>query len=255
MTIAAFSDLHIQSNQDPIYISLLKELKRLHLLGTMHLFLLGDLFEIFVGEKNVLIEEYLDFFILAGEIAKKGRVIYIEGNHDFHIGESFKQFGPVEIYRDYFELETEGLNIFLEHGDLVNTADKKYLALRSFVRSPIAEAVFNVLPGTWIRWIGNQASSLSRTVQGKPKSTELSAVYHQYTKDKFDSILKSNSKKANFLLMGHVHFKDELQLTTNDADAKKNIRLQYINMGYPRETGEYLKYDPAQDRFDYCKFT
>src|SRR6185437_16659160 len=77
------SDLHIWGSDDPLYRSLLSLVHERARAGDT-LVLAGDLFDVFIGSKEIFRSQYAEFIAGVKAAAAKGvRVHYIEGNHDF----------------------------------------------------------------------------------------------------------------------------------------------------------------------------
>ena len=100
-----------------------------------HLFILGDLFEIWIGDddENAFIEEIkktlIDF------TANGPETFFIHGNRDFLLGENFANEVGISILPDPYTLDINGLRVILSHGDFLCTDDVDYINFRNQVRS------------------------------------------------------------------------------------------------------------------------
>ena len=100
-----------------------------------HLFILGDLFEIWIGDDddNLFhkdIKTTLSEFILDGP-----EVFFMHGNRDFLIGKTFANEVGISIISDPYSLDINGLKTILSHGDFLCTDDSDYIEFRNNVRS------------------------------------------------------------------------------------------------------------------------
>ena len=100
-----------------------------------HLFILGDLFEIWIGDddENAFIEEIkktlIDF------TANGPETFFMHGNRDFLLGENFANEVGISILPDPYILDINGLRVILSHGDFLCTDDVDYIHFRNQVRS------------------------------------------------------------------------------------------------------------------------
>jgi UDP-2,3-diacylglucosamine pyrophosphatase LpxH len=79
MSLVVVSDLHIWGSEDPLYHSLVSlVLERAHPGDT--LVLAGDIFDVFVGNKAIFVQEYSRFIDALKTASESGvKVHYIEG--------------------------------------------------------------------------------------------------------------------------------------------------------------------------------
>ena len=100
-----------------------------------HLFILGDLFEIWIGDDddNLFhkdIKTTLSEFVLDGP-----EVFFMHGNRDFLIGKTFANEVGISIISDPYSIDINGLKTILSHGDFLCTGDSDYIEFRNNVRS------------------------------------------------------------------------------------------------------------------------
>jgi len=127
------ADAHLRQPQDKNYQLLLKFLDQQHNLDA--LFLLGDIFEFWIGYKHLVFTPYIPLLEKLRQLSNNGTKLYfVEGNHDFNIGPYFTETLNCTVIPDQQRINWDGKNILVSHGDLLK-ADKKYQRLRSFWRS------------------------------------------------------------------------------------------------------------------------
>jgi len=133
--IAIFSDLHLttgDSRRNQVFTALLD---RLLASDVNELWLLGDIFDLFIGPYEFWRETHRRLFEqLTAFTRRGGKVLWIEGNHDFHFAEALRDTG-VEVADGEFFRKVDGRRVWLGHGDLVNQDDQTYLRWRAFTRS------------------------------------------------------------------------------------------------------------------------
>ena len=110
------------------------------------LYLLGDLFEVWVGDDDDNPDNARACAGLARLTASGVAVYVLHGNRDFLLGEAFAQRTGVKLLPDPVLLDLYGVPTLLSHGDVFCTEDPAYQALRSIVRRPDWQRRFLSLP-------------------------------------------------------------------------------------------------------------
>ena len=113
MRTVFIADAHLNHPDDANYRQLLAFINTLR--GQVDtLCILGDLFDFRVGLPNLAFPEHEPLLEALATVQRGGaRLIYLEGNHDFRLGDDFAQRIGAEIYPDSFLLEQQGHRIFL----------------------------------------------------------------------------------------------------------------------------------------------
>ncbi len=109
------SDTHDNSKRDGFYRFLL-DIKSGKLKPTQ-LFLMGDMFDLLVGEVAYLRDKNRKEIDLLEEIAKDIEVFYFEGNHDFALKRLFKNLKIIDIESQPTLFLANNSRILLSHGD------------------------------------------------------------------------------------------------------------------------------------------
>ena len=95
------------------------------------LYLLGDIFEFWVGYRSAVFSSYVPLLEALRRLRRQGvEIVYVEGNHDFHLGPYFKEELGCRILPDGGSITIDGLKVYIGHGDLVDQEDKGYCLLR-----------------------------------------------------------------------------------------------------------------------------
>jgi len=130
------------------------------------LFLLGDIFEFWMGYRHTVFTPYVPLLEALRRLRESGtEVVYVEGNHDFHMGPYFKDVLGCRILPDGGSIDLDGSRIFIGHGDLIDPEDRGYRILRRFLRSRALRVLKNLIPPDWAwavaRWAGRQSRGSS----------------------------------------------------------------------------------------------
>ena len=126
------------------------------------LVLLGDIFEFWIG-KNSVLADYVPLVNALERLHQQGtKLVYVEGNHDFHLGPVFTRRLECRVFPDGGSIELDGKKVFLAHGDLANPNDLGYRRLRKFFRSSLVRILIRTLPNFLLLRIGARAGYESK---------------------------------------------------------------------------------------------
>lgn len=140
------ADAHLNHPADANYRLLLDFVKQQQ--GRTDLLcILGDLFDFRVGLPALPFAEHDEVLTALSNLSHSGtRIIYLEGNHDFHLGKGFATLTGCELYRRPLELFYAGKRIYLCHGDLINRSDWRYLFLYHMLRNQLVLLLAHLFP-------------------------------------------------------------------------------------------------------------
>src|SRR5690606_3072962 len=104
------------------------------------LYILGDLFEAWIGDDAVGPDEP----VIAALQAFSAQVptYFMHGNRDFLIGERFAELTGIALLADPTVIDLHGVPTLLMHGDSLCTDDVQYQQFRQMVRNPEWQAFF-----------------------------------------------------------------------------------------------------------------
>ncbi len=223
------SDVHLSNPKDERYkafkawlvlVSKNKEISKV--------FLMGDIFDLWLGDRKHFISKYQDIVDILLEISKSKEVHIFEGNHDFQMGSFWSKKG-IRVHKSFYEFSDDNGKWLLTHGDLIDLEDKNYLLLRKFFRSFFIRFLIKFLPGFILSLIG---SSINTTDKKSPlKDAEL----FKRNWRKWTESLKSR-RDFDIFVCGHYHFRTDLE--TSDYRA--------LNLGsWLGSEYKVLSYDPV----------
>jgi UDP-2,3-diacylglucosamine hydrolase len=104
--------------------------------GADALYVLGDLFEYWVGDDGLALPFNARIGSDLAQVAKSLPVRFMHGNRDFLIAERFARETGVGLLEDPTVIDLYGERVLLMHGDTLCTDDKPYQAFRAQVRNP-----------------------------------------------------------------------------------------------------------------------
>jgi UDP-2,3-diacylglucosamine hydrolase len=188
-----------------------------------HLFLLGDIFDLWIGGHEVFVKKFQPLVDAIRELKAAGaRITYIEGNHDVHIHSYWRDKLDVEVFVEAQFYEINGLMIRIEHGDLINLDDRIYLRYRSIIRHPWIQPFGNFIPGRVWDAVGNFAAR---------KSRERSHGYRASNESKLVQMIRHHAhrvydeKPYDLIVSGHMHVYDDYEFQVGLR------RVRSINLG------------------------
>lgn len=227
------SDLHLTEVRPAItrlFMRFLEEIAP----AAQTLFILGDLFEFWIGDDALA--EPVNAEVIAGlaKVATGGtNVKFMHGNRDFLAGQGFAAAAKVELLADPTLLDLHGTPTLLMHGDTMCTDDKAYQAFRAHVRNPEVQRQFLALPiPARQHQVGQVRAQSDQQKLDKPPEimdVTLSAV---------DAALRA----ANYpprLIHGHTHRPARHEHLVDGHRCERWVLADWY------EKGEYLRVDAA----------
>ncbi len=128
-------------------------------------FILGDLFEYWVGDDAALHSPFQQEVKRAlANLSTKVKTYYLHGNRDFLIGTDFLKKTGMTLLADPSKIHIAGDDYVVSHGDSLCTADVGYQVFRGWVRKLWIQKLFLSLPLQWRRSVANHLRSNS-TIQ------------------------------------------------------------------------------------------
>ncbi len=145
MSTLFISDLHLSANQPAITQRFLHFLTH-QAQQVEALYILGDLFDTWIGDDNQTDFNKTIITALAALVASGVTTYFMPGNRDFLIGRRFIQQTGCQYLADPSVINLYGQSILLTHGDSLCTLDKNYLRYRRWSRYRIWQSLFLKLP-------------------------------------------------------------------------------------------------------------
>jgi len=197
MSSCFISDLHLDHKRKDIKKAFFKFLES-EASGFENLYILGDLFEVWIGDDfedeftSEVISELKKFSL------KDKNIFIMHGNRDFLLGEKFAKKCGAKLISDPLILNKEEKKIMLSHGDIFCTDDLEYQSFKEKVRNK--------------KW---KKEFLSKDLKDREeiakKLRKESAMKNSKKEDYLMDVNKSEVEKiaqeyeVDILIHGHVH--------------------------------------------------
>jgi UDP-2,3-diacylglucosamine hydrolase len=194
------------------------------------LYILGDLFESWVGDDDDD-PDRLRVCQALRQLSAAGIACHVcHGNRDFLLGAGFAARTGCRILADPVIIERYGERVLLTHGDLLCTGDTSYQRLRSVVRDPAWQRRFLRLPLATRRMLADAARDGSRAHTGMVTADIMDA-----SEAAVNDVLRACRLRT--LIHGHTHRPGVHEFNLDGAPARRYV------LGAWYEQGSYLRWD------------
>ena len=190
------SDLHLDPARPAVIAALAEFLQENS--NCDALYILGDLFEAWVGDDDdaplaLDIANLFRTFIAAGS-----PLFLMVGNRDFMLGTAFCEAVGAQLLQDPTVIDLYGTPTLLMHGDSLCTRDEEYMKFRAMARSPQWQAQMMASSLDDRRALAAQLRTISKDA-GSNKAQDIMDV----TPEEVDRLM--SEARVTRLIHGHTH--------------------------------------------------
>jgi UDP-2,3-diacylglucosamine hydrolase len=162
MHVIFIADAHLRNPDDLNYRTMLRFLGEIPA-SVDTLVIAGDFFEFWLGDSPEAFPHYKPALDALETVTRNGvKLLFFEGNHDFHLGRYFRTAFNAEVFPEKAEITIDGKRLFICHGDLINRKDYEYLALRFIFRNPLTRMLAKILPPSLPAFIARKLGKHSK---------------------------------------------------------------------------------------------
>jgi len=200
-TVDFLSDLHLDRAEAPTTQTFLRYLKQT---PAQALFLLGDIFEVWIGDDALQVDGGIEQHVAAAlRVASQRAAIFIMGgNRDFLMGDAFMHASGAQALQDPSVLYASGQGYLLTHGDAHCLGDTAYLAFRAMVRSADWQQQFLSKPLAERQMLGREMRAQSEAHKATARATGPLQWHDLDTQACLESLAKAS---VNTMIHGHTH--------------------------------------------------
>jgi UDP-2,3-diacylglucosamine hydrolase len=188
-------------------------------------YLLGDIFDYWIGFRHLELKEYDHIIELFKDISKSGiELLFIQGNRDYLFCDKLAKIAGIKLVGRGITISLGNKRAYITHGDFIYNKRFSYPLYRGFMELYPVRKVFTSLPPQVSRDIA--LSFKSTTNKTKPRFNE---TEENIVKPTIPILLKG----YDILICGHLHIAKEMEVNVG----KRVCKLYII------DSKSYLKWD------------
>jgi len=228
--ILLVSDLHLEPQRPDLVRAFLHFLQN-RARGVEALYILGDLFEAWIGDDAMSPFEQ-EIATALRQLADSGTAIYLmHGNRDFLIGKAFCRQAGCQLLPDRHIADFQGRRVLLMHGDTLCTRDEGYQKLRRILRNPLTLFVLRHLPLASRQKLARKLRNESRQ-QTRAKAMDITDV----TEAEVEREMRA--ARVTTLIHGHTHRPARHELLLDGQPAERIVLGDWDRRGWVLEASE-----------------
>ena len=222
-TTLFISDLHLDPVR-PAMVRLFLQFQQAPARECAALYILGDLFEIWIGDDNGK-RQFATIIDALQTCTSSGIPIFLmHGNRDFLLGSDFFSATGCRPLPDPTVINLAGEPTLLMHGDSLCTGDLEYQNFRAQVRNPQWQREFLSKPVVERSRIATQLRETSQAAV-KNKSLKIMDVHPQAVEDAF------RKHRVRRMIHGHTHQPGVHSLSIDDVPAHRFVLGDWYRRG------------------------
>lgn len=230
MTALFISDLHLHAER-PDGIEQFLSFMRTEARTASALYILGDLFEAWIGDDDTD-PGHAPIITALAELRRDNVPCYfLHGNRDFLIGKRFAAATGCVLLEEWHVAEIAGERVLLTHGDLLCTDDTAYQELRTMVRNTAWQREFLARPLDERRAIVTDLRERSKT-ETATKPAEIMDVNQAAV----EAALRQYD--VSTLLHGHTHRPAVHEFVVDGRSATRIVLGDWYDSGSVLRWGE-----------------
>ena len=206
------------------------------------LYILGDLFEAWVGDDDPSDTGAFVADRLATLSARGVPLYFMHGNRDFLLGAAYAGRAGMHLLEDPTVIDLHGRPALLMHGDTLCTDDLAYQQFRAQTRDPAWQAQFLAQPLEARLAFAHQARAASQARQGELRDAGTMESITDVAPGAVDAAFRTHG--VDLLIHGHTH---RPAVHTLDVDGRACTR---VVLGDWYEQGSVLRVDADRMRLD-----
>lgn len=196
------SDVHLSTARPDITTRLLACLQT-QLRDVEQLFILGDLFEVWIGDDAADALAHQLSSRLAAIAASGVHIYFMHGNRDFLLGTTYADAAGMQLLADPCVVQSGEQRLLLAHGDAWCVDDHAYQALRRQLRDPAWQVQFLALPQTQRHAMAQQARDASQAHTSQAHNNQTSTDIMDVNAATVAQVFREHAIAT--IIHGHTH--------------------------------------------------
>ena len=189
-------------------------------------YLLGDIFDFWYEYKQVIPRGFVRFQAKIAELCDEGiKVHFFTGNHDTWMFDYFQEELGVILHKEPTEIEIDGKNFFLAHGEDLGIEDWAF------------KKMLQLFKARWFQWLfstfihPNLAMRLAQawSTKSRKKNEQKDAIHYLGENKEYQVVFAKNYKSkdhVDYFIFGHRHLVLDLMIK---KDSRVIILGDWIN--------------------------
>jgi len=223
-TTLFISDLHLCGAR-PAITGLFLDFLRDRAREAEALYILGDLFEYWIGDEAVTQEEFRPVIRGLRELTTKGTPVFVmHGNRDFLMADGFEKASGCRLLADPVRVNLYDTPTLLMHGDSLCTGDVEYMAFRTQVRNPAWQKEFLAKPVAERDRIVRDFREISKNSTASKKPEIMDA-----NQQAVEAVMREHGVQR--LIHGHTHRPKEHVFMLDGQPARRMVLGDWYEQG------------------------
>ncbi len=220
------SDVHLRPDDDHrAFLSFLRGPAR----EASALYILGDLFDYWIGPRHLRASDYRSALREIREVANTVPIGFIPGNRDYFVDRKFEAATGMRLLGDSASIDLGGRRVLLAHGDFIYNRNPKYTAYRRLMRFQPLRTLYLSMPEKMSRGIARGFRKVS------PKTTRPVV----WTREDLVEEARPHFRKGfDVIVCGHIHAPQHVA-----TEYRGRTRDVYILGDWDGGTQDYLEWD------------
>ena len=223
-TTLFISDLHLCGAR-PAITGLFLDFLHRRARASDALYILGDLFEFWIGDEAVEQEEFRSIIRGLRELTSSGTPVFVmHGNRDLLMAHDFERATGVRLLNDPTRIDLYGTPTLLMHGDSLCTDDTEYMIFRAKVRSPAFQKEF----------LGKSVAERDQIIRGYREISKSSTAAKKpeimdVNQQAVESVMREH--RVQRLIHGHTHRPKEQLFNLDGRPARRMVLGDWYEQG------------------------
>jgi UDP-2,3-diacylglucosamine hydrolase len=188
------SDVHL-SPREPVRTQRLIRFLRREAPHSDEIYILGDLFDYWIGPKHLQLPDYQEALDALSQAAQTTKVFFLLGNRDFYMSRGLEEKTGIRVVpgRREHRLTAGAQRVYLCHGDYLEGRGDRGFRIQEWIRSPGFEKAFVLLPA----FVAKAMAEFYRWLSSR-KTRRLVRINEEIVAAEFRS-------GTDVIVCGHVH--------------------------------------------------
>jgi UDP-2,3-diacylglucosamine hydrolase len=223
-TTLFISDLHLCGAR-PAITGLFLDFLHRRARASDALYILGDLFEFWIGDEAVEQEEFRSVIRGLRELTSSGTPVFVmHGNRDLLMSDGFENATGVRLLKDPACIDLYGTPTLLMHGDSLCTDDTEYMIFRAKVRSAAFQKDF----------LGKSVAERDQIIRGYREISKSSTAAKKpeimdVNQQAVESVMREHHVQR--LIHGHTHRPKEHLFNLDGRPARRMVLGDWYEQG------------------------